>query len=71
MSVLNLNAGKLSEGAPADLTLIDLESQWTVKGSQMQSLSSNTCFEGIKMQSEVIGCWSNGKNIFLNSKLKT
>ncbi len=70
-SVLNLNAGKLSEGAPADLTLIDLESQWTVKGSQMQSLSSNTCFEGIKMQSEVIGCWSNGKNIFLNSKLKT
>ena len=62
-SILKLDSGNLTKGTSADMTLIDLEVDWTVNGNQMQSLSSNTCLEGIKMKGKVLGCWRDGKNI--------
>ncbi len=44
--VLNLPGGTLAAGAPADLTLIDLDAAWTVDPSAFVSLSKNTPFAG-------------------------
>jgi len=41
-----LAGGTLAPGAPADLTLIDLETAWRVDPSEFASLSRNTPFAG-------------------------
>ena len=62
--VLNLNLGTISKGRPADLTVIDPDKSWIVKGESMNSLSSNTCFEKMPMQGIILSCWKNGRKIF-------
>jgi dihydroorotase len=44
--VLRLPGGTLAPGAPADVTLFDLDRPWQVRGSAMASRSRNTPFEG-------------------------
>jgi len=62
--VLNLNLGIIAKGRPADLTVIDPNKSWIVKGENMHSLSSNTCFEKMPMQGTILSCWKNGRKIF-------
>ncbi len=38
--------GRLSEGAPGDVTIIDLEREWTFQAEQSESRSRNTPFDG-------------------------
>jgi dihydroorotase len=45
-ALLKLDRGTLSEGAPADITLIDPNLDWTFDKTQSQSLSKNTPFHG-------------------------
>jgi dihydroorotase len=47
--ILGLPGGKLSEGSPADLTLLDLHRQVEVRKAAFKSLSRNTPFEGWKL----------------------
>ncbi|MEK3885216.1 dihydroorotase [Paenibacillus sp. PL2-23] len=44
--VFRLNTGKLEQGAPADLTIVDLDNERTVDPSTFLSKSSNTPFGG-------------------------
>ena len=44
--LLQLDRGTLSEGAPADVTLIDPDLEWTFDKNQSVSLSHNTPFHG-------------------------
>ena len=44
--VMNLPGGRLSPGAPADLTILDLERPWTVDPTTFRSRSRNTPFGG-------------------------
>src|SRR5205085_2624061 len=46
--LLKLEAGTLSIGAPADVSLIDPDLEWTVEVDQFQSLSRNSPFDGWK-----------------------
>ena len=62
--ILSLDAGKILKGSPADLTIIDIEKSWIVKGDDMLSLSSNTCFEGMPMQGKILSCWKDGIEIY-------
>ncbi len=48
--LLRLNAGKLTSGAPADLTIVDPELPWTVDPAEMLSKSRNTPFAGMKLK---------------------
>lgn len=45
-----LPGGSLREGAPADLTLLDMRRRWTVEPDRFQSLSRNTPFAGRAIQ---------------------
>ncbi len=44
--LLNLPGGRLSLGAPADVTVLDLERAWTVEPRHLLSRSRNTPFAG-------------------------
>jgi len=44
--VLNLNRGRIAIGEPADLTILDLERQWTYDVNRSASKSRNSPFDG-------------------------
>ncbi|HAJ27627.1 MAG TPA: dihydroorotase [Syntrophus sp. (in: bacteria)] len=44
--ILNIPGGTLRPGAPADLTILDLQRSWTVDGEGIRSRSKNTPFLG-------------------------
>jgi dihydroorotase len=48
--VFGLPYGKLEEGAPADLTVIDLDEEREVRPEQLLSKSKNTPFAGWKLK---------------------
>jgi dihydroorotase len=61
---LRLDAGTLSVGALADVTLIDLDLKWTVKVDQFQSLSRNSPFDGWKLQGRAVRTIVGGKTVW-------
>ena len=63
-SILKIDAGKISKGSPADITIIDIDKSWIVNGDKMLSLSSNSCFEGMPLQGKVLSSWKNGRKIY-------
>jgi dihydroorotase len=62
--LLKLAAGTLSVGAPADVTLIDPDLEWTVKLDQFQSLSRNSPFDGWKLKGRAVRTIVGGKTVW-------
>src|SRR4051812_7674126 len=62
--LLNLEAGTLSVGRPADVTLIDPKLEWTVNASEFRSLSKNTPFDGWKLKGRAVRTIVGGKTVF-------
>jgi dihydroorotase len=48
--ILGLAGGALAEGAPADVSVFDLEQEWTVNPAEFRSKSRNTPFAGWNLQ---------------------
>lgn len=48
------NGGTLSAGAAADITIIDPNSEWTVRSSEFRSRSRNTPFDGWNMKGRTV-----------------
>ena len=51
--VLGLPLGTFDEGAPADITVLDLDSEWKVDSSKFLSKSRNTPFDGYGVKGRV------------------
>ncbi len=62
--LLRINAGTLSIGRPADVTLIDPELDWTFDASASQSLSRNTPFDGWKLTGRAVRTIVGGKTVW-------
>ena len=62
---LGLPGGSLAEGAPADVTLLDLEREVTVSTAEQQSLSINTPFEGWTLRGTAVGTLLGGERVRL------
>ena len=59
--VLGLPGGRMREGEPADLVLIDTERNWTVEKGRIRSKSKNTPLLGIELTGLVQGVFLEGK----------
>ena len=62
--LLNLEAGTLSVGKAADITLIDAEKEWTVSASDFQSASRNTPFDGWPLKGRAVRTIVGGKTVW-------
>lgn len=62
--LLGLNAGTLSLGAAADVTLIDPDLDWMVDVSRFESASRNTPFDGWKLKGRAVRTIVRGKTVW-------
>lgn len=62
--LLQIEAGTLSAGRAADITLIDSDLEWTVDSSQFQSMSRNTPFDGWKLKGRAVRTIVGGKTVW-------
>ncbi len=62
--LLTIDAGTLSIGARADVTLIDPELEWTVRVDQFQSASRNSPFDGWKLKGRAVRTIVRGKTVW-------
>ena len=62
--LLKINAGTLSIGAPADVTLIDPDFDWTVKIDKFESASRNSPFDGWKLKGRAVRTIVGGKTVW-------
>jgi dihydroorotase len=62
--LLQIDAGTLSVGRAADVTLIDPELEWTVDAKSFQSISRNTPFNGWKLKGRAVRTIVGGKTVW-------
>jgi dihydroorotase len=62
--LLKLDAGTLSPGVRADVTLIDPDLEWTVNRDQFQSASRNSPFDGWKLKGRAVRTIVGGKTVW-------
>ncbi len=62
--VMGLPAGRLMKGAPADMTLINLDETWTVSSDGLRSRSKNSPFLGSEMNGRVVKTIVDGRVIY-------
>ena len=61
--ILGIPAGTLKPGAPAHVTVIDPNQEWTVDVTQFKSKSRNSPFQGWKLKGKAVQVWVEGKRI--------
>ena len=64
--ILGLNAGHLSEDAPADLVIFDPNKHWVLKPANMLSHGHNTPFGNWEFQGQVYKTICNGQVVYSN-----
>ncbi len=62
--LLKIDAGTLSIGARADVTLVDPELEWTVRIDQFESASRNSPFDGWKLRGRAVRTIVGGKTVW-------
>ncbi|BAL83395.1 putative dihydroorotase [Selenomonas ruminantium subsp. lactilytica TAM6421] len=67
--VFGLEAGKLSEGAQADITVIDPELEWTVDEKEFYTKGSHSPFVGRKLKGKAVLTMVKGKVVMQDGKV--
>ncbi len=62
--LLKINAGTLSIGAAADVTLIDPDLEWTVRVDKFESASRNSPFDGWNLKGRAVRTIVGGKTVW-------
>ncbi len=62
--LLGLPAGRLLEGAPADLILFDPDAPFQLDRNTLLSKSKNTPFDGARLEGKVLGTWVDGNRVW-------
>jgi len=62
--LLGLEGGRLSPGAPADLTLVNLSAPWTLDRATLRSKSKSSPFDRRRLQGYALKTWVGGKLVF-------
>ncbi len=59
-TVLGVEAGTLTPGAPADLLLLDRDAPWQVEADRLRAKAGNTPFDGLPVQGKVLRLFKGG-----------
>lgn len=59
-----IDTGSLKVGSAADITVIDLNKQWTVDAARLKSKSKNTAFAGVTFKAKVVKTIREGRVVF-------
>ena len=62
--LLGLPSGRLEKGAPADLTLFDLNTPWVVDRDQLRARSKNSPFDEMQLKGRVLHTLVAGKTVY-------
>jgi dihydroorotase len=68
--ILGVAGGSLSEGAPADISVLAPDLAVTVSTRSMRSKSKNTPFDGWQLRGGVAATIVGGRTVFLNPEFK-
>lgn len=63
-ALLGIEAGRLAEGAPADLCLLAPDRAWQVKAGALPGKAQNSPFDGRAMEGRVIATFKSGRRVF-------
>ena len=63
-NLLNLKAGRIAQGAPADLVLCDLAAPVVIDADALVSKSKNSPFDGRRLQGRVLRTLVEGRTVF-------
>lgn len=61
--LLGLNSGRIDQGAPADLILVDPDAPWVVNSEKLLARAGNTPFDGLPVQGRVTRLWKGGREV--------
>ncbi len=62
--VIGKPVGRIKEGLVADLTLIDIDTDWTIKPDEFSSKSKNSPFDGYQVKGRAVRTIVGGKTVF-------
>jgi dihydroorotase len=62
--LLGIDAGRIQQGAAADLVIFDPEEPWVCDAEKLNSRSKNTPFDGHRMQGKVMATFVGGRQVF-------
>ncbi len=62
--ILGLPCGRLMEGSPADVIVVDLEREWTIDPEKCYARGKNTPFTGRSVWGKVLATYCDGKEVF-------
>jgi dihydroorotase len=65
--ILGLNLGRLARGAPADLTIFDLDTLWRVDVSRFRSRSRNSPFDRRPVPGRAVRTVVDGVTVYQSS----
>ncbi len=68
--ILRVPGGSLSEGAPADISILAPDLDVTVSAARMRSRSKNTPFDGWRLRGGVAATIVGGRTIYVNQELQ-
>jgi dihydroorotase len=68
--ILNVPGGTLSEGAPADITILAPDLKVTIKADKLRSRSKNTPFDGWELRGAVAATLVGGRPLYVNAETR-
>jgi dihydroorotase len=66
--IAGLPGGSFADGAPADVTLVDMDAEWTVDPASFLSKGKNTPFTGMKLKGTVANTFVGGRMVYDREK---
>ena len=67
--ILGLPQGRIAPGAPADIVLLDLDTEWTIDPAQFASLGRNCPYAGKKVRGRTLFSLVDGRIIVQDGKI--
>jgi len=68
-SILNIEAGSLKAGVPADIAIIDTELEWTVDSSAFYTKGKHTPFDKKILKGKAVATIVSGKFVMRKGKV--